>query len=222
MDEAFQAAAALGDAATPALIDALKRPEACTRATVLIARLGTKANAAVPALTAALGDANPEVRREVLFALASMGADAAPAQTAVVKALDDPEVRVRGNRGLRFGQHRNGGTGTRAKPAQGTGIERSGCAWPAPGRWYTFRSRADQVAASGFAGADAGTAKRKHRRAPRFGRGSGPLGQVGTNGRGRMKVAARDPDESVRKAALAALERMGAVVDSPSGSRHRG
>ena len=95
VDEAFAAVAAMGDAATPALIEALKSPEACLRAEALLAQLGPKAAVAAPALAASLGDPNPEVRREALFALASMGADAAPALAAITQALDDPEMRVR-------------------------------------------------------------------------------------------------------------------------------
>jgi HEAT repeat protein len=95
INEALGALASFGEAATPALIEALKRPETRGRAAGLIARVGPQASAATGALVAALCDKDAEVRREVLFALASMGDKAVPAQAAIASALQDPEVRVR-------------------------------------------------------------------------------------------------------------------------------
>ncbi len=95
LHEAMAAFASWGEAATPALVELLKRPGARGRAALLIGRLGVKAAGAVPALTAALADKDAEVRSEVLFALAAMGPDAAAAQGAILKLLDDPEPRVR-------------------------------------------------------------------------------------------------------------------------------
>ena len=105
----------MGDAATPALIEALKSPEACLRATALLAQLGPKAAVAAPALAAALGDPNPEVRREALFALASMGAEAAPAQAAITQALDDPEMHVRAIAAYALGSIGQGAQGVAPK-----------------------------------------------------------------------------------------------------------
>lgn len=43
----------------------------------------------------------------------------------------------------------------------------------------------------------------------------GHLGKGARGAEGALKVAASDEDETVRKAALAALEQLGAVLDSP-------
>ena len=215
VDEAFQAAAALGEAATPALIDALKRPEARARATVLIARLGAKASAAIPALTAALGDANPEVRREVLFALASMGADAAPAQAAVVKALGDPEVRVRAIAAYALGSI--GAAAQGAAPKLRTELESTDPVVRVASAWALVHvsPKSDQIAPEVLPVLMQGL--RNENTAVRRGSADalGRLGKAGRTAEGGLRAAARDPDESVRKAALAALERMGAVLDSP-------
>ncbi len=45
--------------------------------------------------------------------------------------------------------------------------------------------------------------------------GLGHLGKKASSAAGALKVAAGDEDETVRKAALAALEQLGAVLDSP-------
>jgi len=41
------------------------------------------------------------------------------------------------------------------------------------------------------------------------------LGKAGIGAEAALKSAARDPDESVRKNALEALEKMGVVLDAP-------
>ena len=94
VDQALLALATMGDAATPALIEALKRPEARWRAASVLAHIGAPAKSAVPGLVGALDDKNPDVRREILHALASIGPDSASAHAVMTSALEDPDLRV--------------------------------------------------------------------------------------------------------------------------------
>lgn len=215
VDEAFEAVAAMGDAATPALIEALKSPEACLRATALLAQLGPKAGVAAPALAAALGDPNPEVRREALFALASMGPEAAPALAAITKALDDPEMPVRAIAAYALGSIGEGAKG--AIPKLRTELQSSDPVVRVAAAWALVHitSNVSQVASEVLPVLTEGL--KNDVVAVRRGSAEalGHLGKVARGAEGALKVAARDEDETVRKAALAALEQLGVVLDSP-------
>ncbi len=214
--EALGALSTMGDTALPVLADALKRPEARGRAAMLIGYLGPKAGAIVPELATALADKNPQVRREVLFALAAIGADAAPAADAIQKSLDDPEVDNRAVAAYALG--RIGPAARAALPklqAELTSPEslvRVASAYAlvhvAPDNQDVVRA-ALPVLVQGL---------RNPKAAARRGAAEG-LARVGKPARraaeGALRAATHDPDASVRKAALEALEKMGAVVDAP-------
>ena len=87
----LQAVAEAGENAVPAMIEALDT-DAAYWACVVLRDIGPAAKAAVPALTKALGDPRPEIRREAILALAAIGApDALPK---IVPLLNDEHSRV--------------------------------------------------------------------------------------------------------------------------------
>ncbi len=213
--EALGALSVMGDEAAEALDDALARPEARGRAALLITYLGPTAKATVPALIKALDDKDPDVRREVLFALAAIGPDAAPATDAVLEEFADPNVPNRAVAAFALGK-----IGPAAKAAL-------------PKLQEELRSE-DQLVrvASAFAlvnvapnsepivtmaipvlvhGLDSSVAAARRGAAE-------ALGKIGKPARaaaeGALQAATLDPDETVRREALRALESMGAVVDS--------
>ncbi|HET7291334.1 MAG TPA: HEAT repeat domain-containing protein [Vicinamibacteria bacterium] len=101
-DEAKSGAASLklvdiGEAAAPALADALRGGDARVRKVVAATLwgMGAKGRAAVPDLAACLGDADYEVRVGAAMALENMGPAAAPAVPDLVRALKDREGIVR-------------------------------------------------------------------------------------------------------------------------------
>lgn len=214
VDEALAVVSSLGEAATPALIEALKRPEACARATALIGRLGSKASTAVPALVASLGDQDPEVRREVLLSLASMGADAAPAKTAVTKALGDPEVRVRTVAAYALGSM--GTVAASAAPELRRELESTDPVLRVASAWALVHvsQRSDLVAPEVLPVLLQGLKNQSVAVRRGSAEALGRLGKAARSAEGALRVAARDPDESVRNAGLAALERIGIVIDS--------
>jgi HEAT repeat protein len=214
--EALGGLSVMGDAAAEVLDEALARPEARGRAAMLITYLGSKAKATVPALVSALEDENPDVRREVLFALAAIGPDAVQATPVLEKELADPNAANRAVAAYTLGK-----IGPAAKSAL-SGLQE------------TLRSEDPLVrVASGFALVNIAPQNESMVQAAvpvlveglqspvaAARRGSAEaLGMVGKPARqaaeGALKVAAGDPDETVRSAALAALEQMGTVVDAP-------
>ncbi len=87
--------AAVADAkgdAVPALVEALKNPDAIYWACVILRDIGPDASAAVPALAGALKNRRPEVRREAVLALAAIGS--ADSADSIVPLLDDPNART--------------------------------------------------------------------------------------------------------------------------------
>ena len=88
----------IGRPAIPALIGALKDPEADVRcsAAAVLEKMGAHAQAAVPALIEALKDPKASVRSSAAAVLVKVGADAHAAVPALIEALRDPEVDVRG------------------------------------------------------------------------------------------------------------------------------
>ncbi len=78
--------------AVPALIEALKNPDADYWACIILRDIGPDAAPAVPALVAALKNPRPEIRREATLALAAIGS--ADAVDAIVPLLKDQNSRV--------------------------------------------------------------------------------------------------------------------------------
>ncbi len=201
--------------ALPALIAAVKRPETRGRAALMLAELGPKAEAAVPELATALADRDSEVRREVLFALAAIGPEASEAQNAILAALHDPDARV-----ATVAAYALGRIGPPAKQAEASlrqtlessdPILRVASAWAlvhiAPGD-----ERLGQLALPVLMqGLDNPNIAVRRGAAE----GLGVLGKRARQAERQLQAAARDSDPTVRKAAITALERMGAVIDAP-------
>ncbi len=217
VQEAVSAAATLGDQGLPALIEALKRPEVRGRAALLIGRLGPKAGkTAAAALTHALADQDAEVRREVLFALAELGPEAAGAKAEILKQLGDADPRVAAVAAYALGSL--GEAGASAAPQLRKTLEAKDPVLRVASAWALVHvsARPEQVASITTAVLVQGLKQEN----PAVRRGSaealGRLGKVARSAaEAALKAAAHDSDETVRHAALKALESMGVVVDSP-------
>ena len=214
--EALGALSMMGDAAAEVLDDALARPEARGRAALLITYLGPKAKATVPALATALDDKDPDVRREVLFALAAIGPDSAEATPAIIEELVDPNQTNRAVAAFALGK-----IGPAAKAAlpklqeeltSEDPLVRVASAFAlvhiAPNSEPLVRTAVPVL----VQGLDSPVAAAR--------RGSAEaLGTIGKPARAAaekaLQAAMVDSDESVRRAALEALEKMGVIVDSP-------
>ena len=87
----------MGEPAVPALVQALRDPEARVRnaAASALWGLGPKAHDAVPTLAEALADNDDGVRLGVVMALESIGRDAAAAVPALARAVRDRDGNVR-------------------------------------------------------------------------------------------------------------------------------
>jgi HEAT repeat protein len=215
VSEALGISGSLGEAATPVLIEALKRPEARWRAAALLARIGAKASSAVPALVGALGDADPEVRREVLFALGSIGPQAAAATAPITKSLEDADVRVGSSAAYalgRIGQPAQVAVGQLRKTVESPDpmlrvISALALVQIAPKDPQVVRD-ALPVLMQGL---------QNHNVAVRRSAAEalGVLGPAGRAATKQLQAVLRDPDESVRKAAATALERTGGLIISP-------
>ena len=93
---AENALAQIGESAVKPLIRALENDASRIGAATTLGRIGAPAKAAIPALVTALGDKSAEVRREVLYALAAIGPDSRQALAAVVRSLaSDPDAATR-------------------------------------------------------------------------------------------------------------------------------
>jgi HEAT repeat protein len=92
VNEALGSLAEFGEPAMPAIIAALKIKDSRGLAAAILGRMGKAAAPAVPALTEALSDDRPSVRREAAFALGAIGPDAGSATQALVKLLHDDET----------------------------------------------------------------------------------------------------------------------------------
>jgi len=97
VDRAVRQLVEMGEPAVPALIEALKDPEARVRnaAASALWGLGPKARSAVPTLAAALADSDDGVRLGAVMALESVGPDAAAAVPALSRAVRDRDGNVR-------------------------------------------------------------------------------------------------------------------------------
>ncbi len=87
--------AGLGQPALPGMIKALEYKETRPRAAAMLARLGTQAKEAVPALIRAAQCDDPLARHEALLALGAIGPAARAAVPAAVKAMQDLDPNVR-------------------------------------------------------------------------------------------------------------------------------
>jgi HEAT repeat protein len=213
--EAVAAAVPLGEAAVPIVVQALAGHEGHGAAAHLAAMLGPKAAPAVDALSAAIADKDPEVRREVLLALASLGEAAAPAQTAIAKALDDPEPRVRA-----IAAYAEGRIGPKAQaevPRLRREMESADPVVRVASAWALVHIAPNdkQLTASALPVLIQGLKSE----VPPVRRGSaealGRLGKAARSAASALQVASRDSDETVAKAALAALEQVGGIDTSP-------
>ena len=97
VDRAVRQLVEMGEPAVPALVLALKDPEARVRnaAASALWGLGPKARDAVPTLAEALADGDDGVRLGVVMALESIGRDAAAAVPALARAVRDRDGNVR-------------------------------------------------------------------------------------------------------------------------------
>lgn len=216
--EALSAAASFGEAGLPALIAALGRPEVRARAAAMVGRLGAKGAKAVGPLTAALSDKEPEVRREVLLALATIGPDAAPAKDEILKLLADPEPRVAAVAAFALGSIGPSVASSAMVPLRKS-LESSDPVVRVASAWALVHisAKPEQVASLTIPILVQGLKSE----APAVRRGSAEaLGRLGklarTAAEAALRAAAKDSDETVRHAALRALESMGAVVDAPT------
>ncbi len=214
IDEMMDVLSASGEAGLPGLIAALKRPPARARAAVLLEHLGPKAAPAVPELIVALSDKDSEVRREVLYALGAIIADKGPADPAIVAALDDPEPAVRATAAYALG--RAGPVAKAAVPKLRTALEADDLLVRVTSAWALASvSPGDaQVAAAAtpvlMRGLEASHVMMRRGSAEALGQ----FGKGADQATAALKAATRDEDETVRAAALEALEKIGAVVDS--------
>jgi len=215
VNDALYVLGSLGEAAGPAIATALARPESRGRTAAMVAALGPKAKAAIPGLTAALRDDNPDVRREVLFALAAMGPEAASAQIPVVEALDDPEVRVRSVAAYTLG--RIGPAAKNAIPVLRKNVESSDSVVRVASAWALAHIATHdaqvvrEVVPVLIQGLQAESEAVRRGSADAL----GLIGKPAREAESALKAATQDPDETVRKAALHALEKIGAIVDAP-------
>jgi HEAT repeat protein len=213
--EALSAAHAYGELGLPVLIAGLSRPEVRGRAAALIAKLGAKGGKAVPAIVAALSDKDVEVRRELLLALALIGPDSAAALPELAKLLSDAEPRVAalaayamGSIGEKAASH---ASQFRKNMESEDPVVRVASAWAL----VHVTAKPESVAAITIPVLLQGLKNDN----PGIRRGSAEaLGRLGKAARAAaepaLRGAAKDPDETVRHAALVALEKMGAVVDA--------
>ncbi|WP_397569574.1 HEAT repeat domain-containing protein [Schlesneria sp. T3-172] len=88
---AQQALYRLGEAAVPALIDALDDEETQLVATSILGGMGPAASSAAGRLANLVESPNHSVRREAVFALASIGGDATSHVPELIKALEDKQ-----------------------------------------------------------------------------------------------------------------------------------
>lgn len=92
---AIDTLATLGEPIVPVLVEALDNPDRRMAAIAVLERLGPKAkDAAVPLVKTVGNSDDAAVRQETGFALAAIGPAAAPAVDELVKLLDDPDSKV--------------------------------------------------------------------------------------------------------------------------------
>ena len=213
VDEILAVLASSGHEGLPGLILALKRPESRGHAALLLERLGPKAVDAVPGLVAAVGDKSAEVRREALYALGAILAGKGPADPAIIAALDDHDPQVRSTAAYalgRIGPAARGATGKlRPMLESDEPLVRVVSAWAL----VHITPQDDEVSRKAvpilIQGLKSETVAVRRGSANALGK----LGPKARDAAGALTDATRDPDETVRTAALAALEQLGVVHD---------
>lgn len=177
--------------------------------------MGAKGAKAVSALIAALNDKDLETRREVLLALSSIGPDAAPAKAELVKLLSDPEPRVAAVAAYALGSIGEGASS--AAPQLRKSLESSDPVVRVASAWALVHvsTRPDQVASitipvliQGLKNDNAAVRRGSAEALGRLGKAARTAAEPG------LREAAKDTDETVRHAALVALEKLGAVIDA--------
>ena len=181
----------------------------------MLVDLGPKAQPALPALVAALADPDAHVRREVLFAMAAIGPEAAAAKDAILAVLGDSDAHVATVAAYALG--RIGPAAQMALPKLGQTLESTDPVLRVASAWALVHVAPDNERLGQAAlpvlmqGLDNPTAAVRRGSAE----GLGVLGKRARAAERQLQTAARDSDPTVRKAAITALERMGAVIDSP-------
>jgi HEAT repeat protein len=92
---ALQSLAEVGPDAMPVLLEALSHPRGRYWACLVLAEMGPKAQAAVPALAKLLTDEDPEVRMQAVITLGEIGPGAKTSLAEILKALADDHGGVR-------------------------------------------------------------------------------------------------------------------------------
>ena len=213
--EMLNVLAASGEAGIPALIAALERPCARGQAAIALERLGPKAKAAVPQLIVALSDEDPEVRREVLYALGEIIQNSGPVDPAIIAKLDDPDMRVRTTAAYALG--RAGPAANSAVPRLRRAVESSDPMVRVVSAWALAHIAPSdkQVVVEILPVLMHGTKNNN----PMMRRGSavalGMLGKAANPAVPSLRALAKDPDKTVRIAALEALEKIGAIDIKP-------
>jgi HEAT repeat protein len=90
----LQAVADAGEIAVPGLIRSLENDKVAYWACIVLREIGPPAKDAVPALTKALNNSRPDIRREAVLALGTMNDAALPAVPQIVETLKDEHVRT--------------------------------------------------------------------------------------------------------------------------------
>lgn len=176
-----------------------------------IAMVGPAAKSAVPAVAKTLDDENGEVRAEALYALTEIGAPQPMIAEAAIKAVADPDPAVRST-----GIYALGRIGAAAKPGvpqlqkyldeQRDPFQKAVAAW-ALVKIDPTQEHVDQAVPY------LAEAVVKARRARARIEAASTLGEIGKGSdvaKEALEQATEDPDPSVREAAKAALEQLGA------------
>jgi HEAT repeat protein len=83
-----------GEAAVPALIEALKNDKTTYWACIVLREIGPAAKVAAPALAEKLKDPRPEIRREAVLTLGALNEASIPVLPQIAAALDDEDART--------------------------------------------------------------------------------------------------------------------------------
>lgn len=209
LDTVLDALAGQGERVLPRLIEAMNNKGARLRVAAILARIGPKAKPAVPALIEAIQDERATTRNEVLFALAAIGPDAQEALPAVTRALKDEDPNVRYSACYALG--RMGPSAKAAKPELQKCLDSDDEFLAMAGAWSLAQidpacpetaPKSVPVLVRGLADSEAIT---RIQAAESLGR----LGPLAKPALPALKAAREDPNQDVRAAVAAALERIG-------------